>query len=152
MIKRRAGLLRFGAALVLLASGGCQTYSPVALGAIQQGVRLRVTVHQPVPVRLREITVERATLVDGEAVGLQDGKLVLSALWVVREGGVGILGEGWTVTVPVGSVSTLSQRRFSWWRTAVVGVVGVVGTAVGWRSLGAGGGPESDGGPPASGL
>ena len=152
MVKRRVDPVRVAAVLALLVCGACQTYRPLELGAVQQGARLRVTVARPIPVRLREITVERTTLVDGEAVGVNDGQLVLSALWVEREGGIGTLGEGWTVTLPVGSVRTLSERRFSWWRTALVGALGVVGTAVGWRSFGGGGGGESQGRPPVSGL
>ena len=141
-----------GAVLALLACGACQTYSLLELGAVQQGARLRVTIARPIPVRLREITVEPTTLVDGEAVGVNDGQLTLSALWVEREGGIGTLGEGWTVSLPVGSVRTLSERRFSWWRTAFVGAVGAVATAVGWRSFGGGGDGGGQGRPPVSGF
>ena len=144
---------RVGVALAVLICGACQTYRPLEAGDVRQGARLRVAVTEPIPVRLREITVERATLVDGEAVEMKDGSLVLSALWVEREGGIGTLGEGWTVTLPVASVSALYERRLSWWKTALAGAVGVVGTVVGWRSLGDGGGGEgSQGRPPASGL
>ena len=152
MVKLPGGPVRAAAVLALLACGACQTYRPLELAAVRQGARLRVTVTRPIRVRLREITVERTTLVDGEAVGVNDGQLVMSALWVEREGGIGTLGEGWTVTLPVGSVRALSERRFSWWRTAFAGAVGVVGTVVGWRSLGGGGDGGGQGRPPVSGL
>ena len=152
MVKLRIGFVVAAALLASLACGACQTYRPLELRAVQQGARLRVTVTRPMRVRLREITVERATLVDGEAVGVNDGELVLSALWVEREGGIGTLGEGWTVTLPVGSVRTLSERRISWWRTAFLGAVGAVGTALGWRSLGGDGDGGSQGRPPGSGI
>ena len=152
MLKLRSGPVGAAAILVLLACGACQTYRPVEVEAVQRGARLRVSVVRPIPVRLGEITVERTTRVDGEAVEVNDGQLVLSALWVEREGGIGTLGEGWTVTLPVGSVRMISERRFSWWRTAFVGVAGIVGTAVGWRSFGGGGGEGSRGRPPGSGI
>jgi hypothetical protein len=64
---------------------------------------------------------------------------VLSALWVEREGGIGTPGEGWTVTLPVAAIGSVSEKRFSWWRTAVVTGALVIGTAVGWRAFGEGG-------------
>jgi hypothetical protein len=91
-----------------------------------------------VAVRLREVTIERASLVDAEAVGLENGSLLLSALWVEREGGAGTPGEGWTVTLPVSAVASVSEKRFSWWRTALLTGALVIGTAAGWQAFGVG--------------
>jgi hypothetical protein len=151
MTKEATRGVRLGAILCLTLTA-CQSYRPVALGDIRQGDRLRVTANPAVPVRLREITIERATRVDGEAVTVQNGELVLSAMWVERDGGAGTLGEGWTVTVPVASLQAVAERRFSMWRTAVVVVGGAVASLAGWSAFGGGGGgdpgPGGGGGPP----
>jgi hypothetical protein len=99
---------------------------------------VRVSVERPVSVRLREITIDQAVEVDGETVGVRDGQLVLSALWVVREGGIESPAEGWTVNVPVDAVSAVAERRVSWWRSAVFGAAIVGGAALGWRTFGVG--------------
>ncbi len=144
--------LRLVAAACLPMAGACQSYRPLELSGVRQGARVRLTMDQGVPVRLREITVERATLVDGEAVGVKDGALVLSALWVEREGGVGTPGEAWTVSVPVSAVATLAERRVSWWRTAVFGAGIAAATALGWRAFGGGSGGDSGGNRPGQQL
>jgi hypothetical protein len=83
---------------------------------------------------------------------VRNDTLMLSAFWVEREGGIGTPGEGWTVGVPLGAVSTLSERRVSWLRTALVGAAIIVGTAVGWNAVGLGSGGEGPGRPPGDPL
>jgi hypothetical protein len=146
MMKRE--LVRLGAIVAAIGATGCHHYRQTEPSALGRGARVRLVVERPVEVRLREITIEQAREVEAETVALENGELVLSALWVEREGGIGTPGEGWTVRVPVAAVQTLSERRFSWWRSAVVTGAVVIGTAVGWRAFGFGasGGIDTGGG------
>lgn len=141
----RSLALRAGAFLLLSATLGCQSYRALEVGDVRQGDRLRLTLAEPVPLRLQELTIERATLVDAEAVAVREGDLVLSALWVERQDGIGVPGDGWTVSVPVASVATLEERRFSLWRSAVVAAGVLVATALGWDAVGGGGSGEGSG-------
>ena len=138
MGKGGASALRRVALIAAVGCAGCHAYRPVEPSALTRGSRVRVETGSPVVVRLREVTIDRARTVEAETVGLENGNLVLSALWVEREGGIGTPGEGWTVTVPVDAVSAISERRFSWWRTALATGIVVVGTAAGWRAFGVG--------------
>lgn len=133
------GMLRAGALVALIGTAACHSYRPVELAGVRRGARLRVEVDQPVAVRLRDVTIEQARRVDAEAVGVENGNLVLSALWVERAGGLGTPGEGWTVSLPVGAVGSVREKRFSWWRSAVLVGAVVVGSAVGWSAFGVGG-------------
>ncbi|MSR36495.1 MAG: hypothetical protein EXR95_07625 [Gemmatimonadetes bacterium] len=146
-MRRRTRRPLWATLCALVALTACQTYRPLALADVRRGARVRVVAAEPVTVRLREITVDRARLIDAEAIGVDWSNLMLSALWVERDGGIGTPGEGWTVTVPLGAVASLRERRFSWWRTAVVGGALVAGTALGWRALGVGGSGDGGRGP-----
>src|SRR5688500_461156 len=101
MTKRRSALLHGVALATALGAPGCHAYHRVEPAELSRGARVRVLVDRPVALRLREVTIEQARSVEGETVGVENGSLVLSALWVEREGGIGTPGEGWTVTVPV---------------------------------------------------
>ena len=120
------------------ACAACQTYQPLELGSVRQGERVRVTLSRPVPVKLQQLTIDQPSMIDAEAVGVKDGNLVLSALWVERLGGIGSPGEGWTVTIPVDAVAQLSQRRFSKLRSALVVGAVLVGSSIGWKVFGQG--------------
>ena len=137
---------RLGVVACVLAATGCHTYRPVELTGIRRGARVRVVASRPVPVRLREVTIEQATSMDAEAVAVENGNLVLSAFWVGRAGGAGTPAEGWTVTVPVDAVASVSEKRFSWWRSALVTGAVVLGTAFGWNQFGTGASGGEDGG------
>ena len=132
--------------LALLVGAGCTSYRPIEVADLRQGARVRVTVAQPVALRLREITIDQATQVDAEAVGVRDGQLVLSALWVERAGGIVTPGEGWTVNLPVSAVSDLRERRPSWLRSAALAVGLVVGSTLGWNAFDVGGSSGENGG------
>ena len=149
---RRSVLMRLAVLATLVAAGGCITYRPVEPAGIRQGTALRVTTGRPVPLGLREITIEQARVVDGEAIVVRNDTLMLSAFWVEREGGIGTPGEGWTVAVPLGAVSSLRERRVSWLRTAILGAAVVVGTAVGWKAFDVGSGGEGTGRQPGDQL
>jgi hypothetical protein len=129
---------RWLAVAAVAACGACQTYRPLALENVRRGDRVRVVLARPVPVQLRQITVDQPSLIDAEAVGVENGNLVLSALWVERLGGVGSPGEGLTVSIPVDAVGQLSRRRFAWARTGLLLGAAVVGTSLGWRVFGVG--------------
>lgn len=145
----------FGRAVAIAAVAactGCQTFRPMQAAAVTQGELLRVTTARPVPVRLREVTIEQARLVDGEAIQVRGDTLLLSAMWVERDAGLGTPGEGWTVGIPLDAVATLTQKRVSWLRSAILGAVILVGSAAGWRTFGGGAGGERSGHPPGETL
>jgi hypothetical protein len=129
---------RWLAMATVAACGACQTYRPLALDSVRRGDRVRVVLSRPVPLQLRQITVDQPSLIDAEAVGVENGNLVLSALWVERLGGIGSPGDGLTVTIPVDAVGQLSQRRFARVRTGILVGAAIVGTTLGWRVFGVG--------------
>jgi hypothetical protein len=151
-MKRSSMLLGLAVLVALAPAAGCRTYRPLEPAAIRQGTALRLTTARPVPVGLREVTIEQARRVDGEAILVRNDTLLLSAFWVEREGGVGTPGEGWTVGVPLAAVSTLTERRVSWLRSAILGAAVVVGSALGWKGFGLGSGGEDTGRRPGSQL
>jgi hypothetical protein len=137
MMKRRT-LLYAVALATALGAPGCHAYHRVEPAELSRGSRVRVVVDRPVAVRLREVTIEQARSLEAETVGVENGSLVLSAIWVERVGGISTPAEGWTVTVPVAALGAVSERRFSWARTALGTGLVVLGTAIGWRAFGFG--------------
>jgi hypothetical protein len=110
----------FSAALVL---NGCYTYV-AAPPTLPRGTSVRVQLQAPQDIRLREVTVNGASRVDGEVVNLEPDRLTLSAFSVVTAFGGEYLAHGRTVTLSRNALARIDRKRFSVWRTAVLAAAG----------------------------
>lgn len=122
-------LLAVVLALPLL--GGCYGYAPIELSTIdrlERATPLEIRLAEPMAVELEEVTVRRTVRIRGEFVGWDRGgtdaaaprKLVLSAMWVVSEAGMGRDGGGVTVRLPESAIASVRERKLSVAKTALV--------------------------------
>lgn len=143
----RKGIGICSAVVLSLGTAGCFHYVPVD-EVPPQGSAVRVTMSEPVPVELREITANRVVEIRGEVVTAAPDRLFLSAFAVVSNSDLERLADGETVILPRGLIEGIEQKRLSTTRTilataAVVGLSFLVETVI----RGSGGG-EGDGPPP----
>lgn len=123
--------------LALLAPlAGCFHYVTVAPVSLPQGTQVRARLNTMAAFDLAQITVNNIDQVEGEVVRVDDTGLILSATWLQAVTGNGYAGNGWTVEIPGANVAGFEEKRFSWWRTGVVVGGLLVGTALGFESLG----------------
>ena len=121
---------------VLPVTSGCFHYVPVARAALPQGTPVRARLNTMAAFELAQITVNNIDQVEGEVVRVDDAGLILSATWLQAVTGNGYAGNGWTVEIPGSNVAGFEEKRFSWWRTGVIVGGLLVGTALGFESLG----------------
>lgn len=128
---------------------GCFHYVPAA-DVPTQGTAVRVQLDPPVRVDLPDLTANDIVRVQGEMVGADTDRLILSAFSLHSAAEREHIGGGATVYLPRESLGLLEVRRLSVGRTALasVAVAGagfLVGLAI---DAAAGGGGEGGGGTP----
>ncbi len=121
---------------LLVPLAGCFHYVSVAPVAIPQGTPVRARLTNMAAFELSQITVNNIDQVEGEVVRVDEARLILSATWLQAVTGNGYPGNGWTVEIPGANVAGFEEKRFSWWRTGVIVTGLLVGTALGFESLG----------------
>jgi hypothetical protein len=121
-----------------LASSACFHYVSVPPEASPQGTPVRARLSRMSEFELAQFTVNNIDQVEGEVVRLDGRDLVLSATWLQAVTGNGYAGNGWTVRIPEADVAGFEEKRFSWWRSAVVVTGVLVGTWAGFDALGLG--------------
>lgn len=64
--------------------------------------------------------------------------------------GIGYPGGGWTIRLPMSSITRLEAKRFDAWSTVGLVAAGVATSWLGWEALGGGSGDNGppDGSPP----
>ncbi len=139
-------------ALVLLLTvllNGCFTWVP-APAVPSRAVAVRVLLAAPADFRLTDYTANEVTVLEGEMVGGDAERLVISAVQLQARSGYEFPGKGETLEIPRAAVASIQTRRVSAVRTgllaaAVVAVMTVTGRVVSGGTEGGGGG---GGGPP----
>jgi hypothetical protein len=101
-----------------------------------QGTPLRARLATMSSFELAAITVNNIDQVEGEMVRFDGSDVVLSATWLRAVTGNGYIGNGWTVRIPQANVTSVEQKRFSWWRSGIVIGALVAGTTLGFEALG----------------
>jgi hypothetical protein len=131
--------------------GGCFKYVPLEtpVADVERGTQLRTFFIDEQSVDLYDVTAHNITSMDVEFVRQEDSEFVFSAFHLdssARE--AGYLGNGWTVRVPVSSVSHVQVRKLDVWRTVGLGAIAVVGSIIGWEVIaGDDGSGDQPGGP-----
>lgn len=131
------------AAAVIL--NGCYTYA-TAPATLPRGTPVRVHLQPPQDVRLREVTVNGASRVDGEVVNLEPDQLTLSAFTVATAFGGEYLAHGRTVTLSRNALALIERKRFSLWRTAALAAAGFAAAVLFDRVVESIGGGGDEGG------
>jgi hypothetical protein len=130
--------------------GGCFKYVPLEtpMTEVERGTELRTRLIGEQSVDLYDITAHNITSMDVEFVRQEDSEYVFSAFYLESSARqTGYLGNGWTVRVPVGNVSSIEVKKLDLWRTIGLGALAVVGSVVGWEVIGGGvGGGDDSGG------
>lgn len=133
---------------VAMALAGCSTYEPVTSPAPRAPVRARLTVAEAV--RWSELYGEPVRTIQGRVVRQDEEGLHLDVL-LVRSSSQFRTGEFRdTLVIPASGLESLAERRFSAWRTAVVGagLVGAVYLIIDQVIAGGGGDENPRGGNP----
>jgi hypothetical protein len=128
---------------------GCYKYVPLQgpPGAVERGTQLRTYFSEEQSVDLYDLTAHNITAMDAEFVRQEDSELVLSAFYLDSSArDAGYLGNGWTVRIPVESLSHVEVKKFDLWRSVGLGALALVGSYLGWEMIGGGrGGGEGPG-------
>lgn len=134
---------------------GCHSYVRTDVPGLERGDRVRVFLSEPGAFRLGEVTAERVLQLDGEVVGWDEERLVLSAWWARSVSGREYAGEGLTVHVPREQVRDLEIRRLAALETGLVSAGGLAAALAIGAAMRSGGGSGSGGGggtPPQTGV
>lgn len=142
---------------LLLVGGGtmagtsaCYSYRPLSTEAVPVGTRVVASLTDRGAVEMADTVGGAATRLSGRVQAATDQRLVLALNRVTFRQGRAVSWAGEPVGVPRQYVASLSERRFSWWRslvttavvsTALVTVANRLGMNVGFF-----GGPQPDGG------
>jgi hypothetical protein len=125
--------------LSLLFLGGCYKYVPLEapLGEVERGTSLRTYFAAEQSVDLYDLTAHNITAMDVEFVRQEDSEFLFSAFYLESSArDAGYLGNGWTVRVPVESVSRVEVKKFDILRTLGLGALAVAGSILGWELIG----------------
>ena len=129
---------------------GCYKYTPLTTTDPVAGARIVVQLTPAGSDTLARFVGPRVTGIEGRVLETAGSDLVL-AVAVVRKGnGEEDFWKGETVSIPLGVIAGLQQRRLSTGRTLLlVGAVAALGATVGAAASGGGsGGGGGGGGPP----
>jgi hypothetical protein len=139
--------------LLLVSSGtsACYTQRPLALDALPVGTRVEFTLTDRGAVELADTVGGTPVRLTGRVQDSRGDRVVLGVNRVHLRQGNAVTWNGEAVGVPREYVATARERKFSWWRTALMGAVvtsgfvavaNKLGANLGWLSapLGDGGG------------
>jgi hypothetical protein len=101
-------------------STSCYSFVPVTTSP-ERGATIRVSLDEPVDVRLGALTANEIVLLRGELIQLDTGSLAMSATWLRGRSTQEFAAAGETVTVPRRSLSQIAEKRFSPLKSALFG-------------------------------
>lgn len=146
---RRARLV-----LLLLVSGStsaCYTYRPLVTDALPVGTRVEAELTDRGGVEIADSVGGTATRLSGRVQRVEGERVILALNRVTLRQGRAVTWAGEPVGVPTRHIASVRSRKFSWWRTAIMGtlvttgfvaIANKLGANIGWLS-----GPlSSDGG------
>jgi len=120
---------------------GCYKYVPLEgpPGSVERGTELRTVFSEARSVDLVDVTAHNIIAMDAEFIRQEDSELLVSAFYLdssTRD--AGYLGNGWTVRVPVESISEIQVKKFDWFRS--IGIVALAGAVslFGWEAISGG--------------
>lgn len=110
---------------------GCYSYAPLRGDAPRPGERIRVYLEEPQDVRLTNVTANDVTLISGEAAGMNQEQLAVSAFVLTSQNGYENIGSGETALVRRDNVQAIERSQISATKTAgLVGIVVAIGALV----------------------
>lgn len=133
-------ILPFGSLLLC----ACYVTTPVPTApAPVPGTKLHVQLTDAGTATLAQYLGPNVTYVDGRLLGQTDTSLALAVSGTTLRSGDEQYWKGENVSLPHSAIATLSRKKVSWWRSAILagGIVGLVtsiGVAVGQASGGMG--------------
>jgi hypothetical protein len=122
----------------LLLLCGCYKWVPLEgpTESLERGAELRTYFIEEQSIDLYDVTAHNITAMDVEFVRQEDSELVFSAFYLdSRARDAGYLGNGWTVRVPVESVSHIEIKEFDFLRTGGILALAVVVSYFGWDAI-----------------
>lgn len=140
---------RAAAALLLAAFlSACTTYVPAPATPMPMGTRVRARLDRPMDIPLHDLTANNVVRVDGEVVRVDTDRVVLSAFTIATAGGVELLANGETVTIPGSHLAGLERKKVALLTTALglgAGILAVALLDAAAQRLGGGGDPGTGG-------
>lgn len=125
--------------LLLLATTGCYSYGPAGSTPLPGGTTVRARLSSPTDVRLSNISVNDAILVNGEVVQQRPDTLLLSAFSLIGQTGFFVPAGGETVRLSMDRIGLLERRKISVLRSAALFVGAGTATTLLFAAFGVGG-------------
>lgn len=132
-------------AVVLIACGACQMYTPISLAPTSTGTPVRVTLTDRGAAQLFDVLGAAPHEVEGKVVDVSDTTVTLGVTGVSRLSGADEPWNGERVTIPRGAIASVDRHSVSVVRSLLV-AAGIVGGA--YLATRAGSSGEQVGGPP----